>query len=126
MCQTELNFYEPEDIPIVLETSSVRDCLMEMNAKNCGFAFISNTSNIMVGLITDGDFRRIITKPNVNFSALMISDVKMIMKKKFSFIKSTNAVDAREILERLEINELPYLGDDNEIRGVFRVLKIRR
>ena len=122
----KLNFYELGKFPVMHENSTVRDCLVEMNAKNCGFCIITDSKNKMVGFFTDGDFRRVITNINVNFSALMVADIKSIMNFDFLFTKSGDFNEVEQIIEEKGINELPQLDAGNVVTGLFRVMRIRK
>jgi len=49
-----------ERLPVVTETALIKDALVEMSLKGLGMTAIVNNDNILVGLFTDGDLRRIL------------------------------------------------------------------
>ena len=126
MLSGRLYFYNVDAFPIMSEKSTVRDCLLEMNSKNCGFCAIVENSGKMVGLLTDGDFRRVITNINVNFSALMVADANSIMTDQFLFTQSEDVSEIEKFIIDKNINELPKLNEQKKIEGLYRVMGIRK
>ena len=126
MSSDRLHFYNVDAFPIMSEKSTVRDCLLEMNSKNCGFCAIVENSGKMTGLITDGDFRRVITNINVNFSALMVADASSIMTDQFLFTQSEDLSEIEKLIIDKNINELPKLNEQKKIEGLYRVMGIRK
>ena len=126
MSPSRLNFYEVDDFPVMSINSTVRDCLIQMNAKNCGFCALVEESGKMVGLFTDGDFRRVITNMDVNFSALMVADARRIVKDKFLYTKSDDVSEIAKLISDNNVNEIPKLNEQQMIVGLYRVMKIRK
>ena len=68
--------HKGKHIPLAAETSKMSDILIEMSHKGFGCVGITNKSKKLVGIITDGDLRRNMTKD------LLIKNAKDVMNKK--------------------------------------------
>lgn len=47
-----------ERVPVVYETSSVKETILEMTSKGFGVTAVLSKTNVFVGVVTDGDLRR--------------------------------------------------------------------
>ena len=75
-------------------------------------------NNKIVGIITDGDIRRMLEKHDV-LSALTAGD---IMSKNPKYIKDTAmAAEALEILEENSISQLLAVDNNNNYSGVIHI-----
>lgn len=54
--------YKGKDIPIVNESSHLKDAIYEMTSKRLGATCVVNKKGKLVGIITDGDLRRLLEK----------------------------------------------------------------
>src|SRR5574344_1704416 len=59
------------EIPILDEDVSMQEALLEMTSKRLGCVGFINTNNELVGILTDGDLRRILTANTLNQSVEM-------------------------------------------------------
>ncbi len=112
-----------DKIPIADETSGLLDGIVEMSKKCFGLLLIVNsklcnqTANKIIGVLSDGDLRRIIDK------RLNIHDTKLVdvMNKKFKSIHPDSLVmEAVVIMENYKIFSLPVIKDDY-IVGIFNM-----
>jgi arabinose-5-phosphate isomerase len=51
-----------EQIPIVHENTSLKDSILEITSKRLGTTCVVNDSGVLLGIITDGDLRRLLEK----------------------------------------------------------------
>ena len=51
-----------EQIPIVHENASLKDSILEITSKRLGTTCVVNDSGVLLGIITDGDLRRLLEK----------------------------------------------------------------
>lgn len=63
-------------IPQINENDSMKNAVLEITRKSFGHVIVTNKSNKIVGIITDGDLRRAINK------SLLDNHVNLVMKKK--------------------------------------------
>ena len=64
-----------EGVPQTAPTTLLKEALEEMDAKRLGIICIVDTECRLCGLITDGDIRRMLTRVQKPFAALMSDDV---------------------------------------------------
>ena len=108
--------YMNEKAPIVSETTSLKDALIEVTEKKLGVTLVSNNKEI-VGIFTDGDLRRCLNN-GVDINNTVIKDV---MTSNFKSIKSNAlAIDAAEIMEKNKIFSLAVnTSTNNSSLGVI-------
>jgi arabinose-5-phosphate isomerase len=107
------DLYPDNEKPKVLSDQSLREVIVEMTAKRLGVTAVVDTENNLLGIITDGDLRRMLEK-NVTIDSVNAGD---IMTKNPKTIEPHElAVDALDILRKEEISQLAvtnngkYLG----------------
>lgn len=111
--------HKGNSIPIVKESSSVDELIMTMTKKQLGAACVMNSQNKMVGIITEGDLRRALSKKE-EFFKLKSSD---IMTKKFvSAGEEMMAIEALDLMENRtsQISILPVMKE-GKLVGIIRV-----
>ncbi|MEJ6951189.1 KpsF/GutQ family sugar-phosphate isomerase [Natronospora cellulosivora (SeqCode)] len=92
--------------PIVLELTNVKEALFTMTKSKMGSTSIINDKGILVGIITDGDIRRLLEK-SVDFLEKPVSEV---MTKNPRCIESNClAIEALNIMEDNEVSDLPIV-----------------
>ena len=97
-------------IPKVSPNTVLDKALIEITKKNLGITLVKNKSKV-VGIFTDGDLRRCITK-KINIQKTMI---KNVMTKNFITINSESlAVDAAKIMEKNKIFTLVVIDKGKE------------
>ena len=98
-------------IPRVSPSTILDKALIEITKKNLGITLVTNKSKV-VGIFTDGDLRRCITK-KIDIQKTMIKDV---MTKNFKTIESESlAVDAAKIMENNKIFTLIVIEKGKEV-----------
>ena len=88
--------------PQVTTTSSVNDVIIEISQKRLGATAVLE-NGIIVGIITDGDIRRMLKNSN-DFSTLTASDIMGSNPKKIT--SDAMAVDVLEIMESNNISQI--------------------
>ena len=98
-------------IPRVSQNTILDKALIEITKKNLGITLVTNKSKV-VGIFTDGDLRRCITK-KINIQKIMIKDV---MTKNFKTINSESlAIDAAQIMEKNKIFTLVVIDKGKDV-----------
>ena len=98
-------------IPKVTENTSIIDTIIEISAKRFGATAVVN-NNKVVGVITDGDIRRMLSD-NPNFQSLKAKDVMNIHPKTIDY--NAMAIDAMEIMETNHISQLIVINNDSYV-----------
>lgn len=93
--------------PQVKPTSSIKEVIIEISEKRLGATAVIE-SNQIIGVITDGDIRRMLNNTN-DFSKLTAKNIMSENPKTITV--STMAVDALEIMESNNISQI--LAEDN-------------
>ena len=100
-----------DDIPFVKNGTLLMDAIPVMSKKGLGVVSVVDNSGRLIGIITDGDLRRIIERRVDIYSEsvdnVMVKSPKRITSKKL-------AVDALHYIKSLSINNLPVV-DKNDI-----------
>jgi len=91
-----------EKAPMVDQTTSLKEALMEITGKKLGLTLVTNEKKI-VGVFTDGDLRRCLND-EVDINNTPIKDVMTITFK--SIESNALAIDAAEIMEKNKIFSL--------------------
>lgn len=103
--------------PLVLATATIKETILEITKKRMGATAVVNPKNNIVGIITDGDLRRMLEK-NEHFEKLTAQDIAN-KKPKTIFLK-TMAIDALEIMRKNDISQLIVIDNDKYI-GMIHV-----
>ncbi len=104
------------DVPVVKLGTLLMDAIPVMSQKGLGVISIVDNANKLVGIITDGDLRRIIEKHTDIYSELV--DNVMIKNPK----KTTPdrlAIEALHFIKKNSINNLPVVDPDNKLVGTI-------
>ena len=107
-----------EDVPVIGNASSLTDAVIELNQKNLGAVFICDDKNKLLGIITDGDIRRMLSAEK-NIRDMM---VQQIMTANPVAISSTMmAADALSIMQRHEITVLAVVDEGGYMEGILHL-----
>lgn len=102
--------------PKVNPTTSIKDIIIEITEKMLGVtAVVAN--NKIVGIITDGDLRRMLTKVD-DFSKLTAKDIMSANPKRIN--AESMAIEAMEIMEANEISQL-LVEENGNYAGVVHL-----
>lgn len=107
-----------QGIPVVLETASMKDALMEMTEKKLGMTAVVDHDNKLVGIFTDGDLRRMLEK-NLDIHRTVISEV---MTRHCTVIgEQTLAAEAMQIMQEKKINALLVVDAQQRLVGALNM-----
>ena len=108
-----IDIYTIHEKPKVLADQSLKEVIIEMTKKRLGITAVVNKENDLLGIITDGDLRRMLEKSvaidTVSAATIMTADPKTIGPDEL-------AVEALDMLRKNEISQLvvsekgKYLG----------------
>ena len=105
-------------MPITKDDASFHDALLEMTKKGLGMTVIVDNDNAVVGLITDGDLRRLLDGE----ADIRSANVKEVMTFKCKLISANIlAAEALQIMEEYKINSFPVVDEDNRLVGAFNL-----
>ncbi len=94
--------------PQVLSTQSLKEVIVEMTKKRLGITAVVDEENNLLGIITDGDLRRMLEN-NVSIDAVKAGDI--MTKNPKAIGPDELAIDALDMLRRNEISQLAVVQD---------------
>lgn len=105
-----------EEIPRVTSGTLLMDAIPVMSKKGLGIISIVDDGGHLLGIICDGDLRRIIEK-HIDIYSVAVEEV--MIKNPKSFMKDRLAVDALHFIKQHSINNLPVVDSDNVLIGTI-------
>jgi len=97
-------------LPVVGSDAVFREVLEEMNAKGRGAVCVTGADGVLLGLVTDGDIRRLILSTQKTLPELFMEDVSRVMHADPTVLAPDATLeDAAAVLERLEVWVLPVV-----------------
>src|SRR5690606_7188136 len=102
--------------PKVFRNTSIKDIIIEMTEKMLGVTAVVE-NDVIIGIITDGDLRRMLSKVN-DFSSLTANDIMGTNPKCIN--ANAMAVDAKELMEIHGISHL-LVEQDGKYAGVVHL-----
>jgi arabinose-5-phosphate isomerase len=103
------DLYKNNEKPKVKLTDSVKDVIIEISSKRLGATAVVDDSDKLLGVITDGDIRRMLEKHDT-FNKLFAKDIMSFNPKTIS--KDELAVNAFQLMEQNNITQLIVTKDD--------------
>jgi arabinose-5-phosphate isomerase len=105
-------------IPVVTESASVTDLILEMTSKRYGVSAVVDTKGALCGIFTDGDLRRLVQRGkeflNLTAGAVMTADPKTITT-------SAMAKECLDMLETYRITQLLVCDDQHRPVGMVHI-----
>lgn len=115
-----------EENPIAQKNNCVRDVLEIMDAKKLGAVCITEDEKL-VGIITDGDLRRLILKTQDTLPELFMRNAEMIMTEKPKFVFLDETID--ECFHKLVSHRfwvIPVVDRDSRLLGMVHMQDLLR
>ena len=109
---------KPENSALVKADASVRETLYEMSRARSGAAIVVDDDNRLLGIFTDGDFRR------------RAADDENVLKRKMSEVMTVNPVTVKadsmvaevvKIVESRRIDDLVVIDNDGKVAGFIDI-----
>ena len=107
-----------EDIPRIKEDADIYQVLKEISQKRLGMTLVVGGLDQLLGIITDGDLRRLIEKQK-DISQACAKD--MMGGKPKTITRDTLAAKAVRIMQEHAITSLAVISDDQEIEGIIHL-----
>lgn len=114
-----------KSLPIVSPNEIFRNALIESTLKSLGCVCVVDENDVLVGIITDGDVRRILQE-NEDIRTLTVSDV--MISNPITVHKDALLGEALALMENRshQISVLPVVNHDGKCIGVIRIHDILR
>ena len=102
------DLYPHNQKPSVSPTTSIQDSILEITSKRLGATAVVDGGNKLLGIITDGDLRRMLTK-DIDFKTATARDV--MTKNPLHVSKGDLAVDVLTLMRKHNITQVPVLEE---------------
>jgi arabinose-5-phosphate isomerase len=108
--------------PVVRPRMIVKEVLEEMTRHAFGIACITDGDGRLVGILTDGDLRRLTLRQQKPWSALFVDDIMTHANKTPRTVKpGGELVDAIRMMEDNRIWDLPVVNDAGKLVGLLHL-----
>lgn len=102
-------------IPSVLPSTQIEQAILEISAKSIGATFVTDADNVLKGVFTDGDLRRLFAQGK--FAMGQAIETMMHASPK-TIYADTMAISALEKMENYKISALAVIDESNHLIGV--------
>ena len=108
--------------PKIESRAILKEALELMDDNRLGIVCIVDKDGVLKGIITDGDIRRMLTRVQKPFAALMSDDVIDHSIKDPVTVKSdTSITKATSIMGNKRVWDLPVVSDDGILEGLLHL-----
>lgn len=105
-----------DDVPIVREKTLISEAIVEMSKKRLGVVAVTDYTDRLTGLLTDGDLRRAIEK-RVDMYSDVIDNIMTYHPRYIS--KDILAAQALHKLRENSINNYPVVDEEGHVTGML-------
>jgi arabinose-5-phosphate isomerase len=107
-----------KQIPKVLAGTSAIKAIQEINSKNVGFVLITDKKNKLLGIFTDGDMRRMISK-GISFEGKIINE--MMTENPKTIDENVSLAHTMELMQQQEITSFAIVNEKKELKGYIHL-----
>ena len=107
-----------DEIPSVCADMKLKQGLLEITSKGLGMTAIVDQHDKVIGIFTDGDLRRTLDR-ELDVNTTLMSDV-MTRDCRTAHAEQL-AAEILELMQKLRINSLPVVNDNNELIGALNM-----
>lgn len=107
-----------ERMPVVHQAVALKDAILEITTKRLGATCVVDNDGRLVGIITDGDLRRLLER-DTDMTTLLAVDVMNDRPK--TIFPQTLASSALELMERHKITQLIVTDEQRVPRGIVHM-----
>ena len=115
--------YDSENRPQVSEEDGIRKVILEMSGGRLGAVAVTDETERLLGIITDGDLRRMLEKYQ-NVDILKAKDIMSVAPKTIS--EEELAYNAFQKMEKNSITQLVVVGEGDLYKGMVHIHDILR
>jgi arabinose-5-phosphate isomerase len=112
------DIYTLENAPKVTLTQTLKEVIVEISSKLLGITAVVNENNETIGVITDGDLRRMLAKTD-DLNNILAKDIYTPNPK--TIAPSMLALDAMEMMKNYNISQLLVTSENNKYLGVLHI-----
>ena len=110
---------ELSKVPIVSRGATLKEALDKMTDLRLGIALIVDSEQKLLGVLTDGDLRRLLLTRQSPLPALLVTPAIEFGTRNPKYIEANSSVEeAKKLMSNLEIWDLPILAADKKLIGL--------
>jgi arabinose-5-phosphate isomerase len=117
--RVESLMHQGDNAPSVLPTTKMPDVIYEMSRKGLGLAAVTEANGKLLGIITDGDLRRVMQKRQEIVLALTAADC--MTKSPITLSRTELAASALRLMEEKKITSLLITDPAGKLEGVLHI-----
>ena len=117
------DLYKINEKPQVYLATSIKNTISEISRKRLGCTAVTDEQDEIIGIITDGDIRRMLEKTD-NISQVAAQDI--YSKNPRTILSQTLATEAFEIMKTNDITQLIVRNENNIYLGVLHLHDLLR
>jgi arabinose-5-phosphate isomerase len=107
-----------KQIPLVFTKTSVQKAIEEIDLKNVGFVLITDKKDKLLGILTDGDVRRMVSK-GVVMAGKSVDD--LMTRNPKTIDENASLAQTIEHMQRDEITALAVVNGKKELKGYLHL-----
>ncbi|MGA8012573.1 MAG: KpsF/GutQ family sugar-phosphate isomerase [Candidatus Acidiferrales bacterium] len=108
-----------DDLPRVLPTTKMPDVIYEMSRKGLGLTAVTKPDGKLMGIITDGDLRRVMQRRKQN--VLDLAAIDCMTKKPVTLPRTELAAAALRLMEEKKITSVIVVDSGGRLEGVVHI-----
>jgi len=107
-----------DQVPVVNDEATLAAAVGELNQKNLGAVFVVDHDGKLLGIVTDGDVRRLLSSGK-NLQALTLAEG--MTRNPVAIATDLMAADALSIMQQHEITVLAVISDQGRLAGILHL-----
>lgn len=118
----ELMHSAPDEAPVVSPDDLLHEVIIEMTRQPLGAALVADSNNNLIGIITDGDIRRLVREDPEHF--LRSTAGSCMTQNPLFCLSGTSAMDVLKMMEenkKKPVYVLPVVDGDRKVLGLVRM-----
>jgi arabinose-5-phosphate isomerase len=116
------DLYASNEKPKVLPSQSLKEVIVEMTKKRLGVTAVADQDDVLSGIITDGDLRRMLEK-NKSIDTVIANDIMTSNPK--SIKPDALAIEALDMMRKHEITQL-VVCEEGKYKGIIHLQDLIR
>src|ERR1700726_301846 len=117
--RVESLMHKGDNAPRVLPSAKMPDVIYEMSRKGLGLAAVTERDGMVLGIITDGDLRRVMQKRKEN--VLELTAVDCMTRNPVTLPRTELAASALRLMEEKKITSVLVVDSGGRLEGVVHV-----
>ncbi len=119
LLRVESLMHAGENLPCVAPTTKMPDVIYEMSRKGLGLTAVVDTDKKLLGIITDGDLRRVMQQRRKD--ALDLTAAECMTKNPVTLAASELAASALHVMEEKKITSVMVVDAEHRVQGVVHI-----